>query len=259
MRQTTELGLDALIGLDASSSLFAKPDLRVDRLVEGIEVSAVEVGKWRKAEKVVTHKLGRYHVTRVAVGDGVSVRVEAADATPAGLDITVKSDGEVTIDRTDGEARRDVSVDQQNRSRLLALAEKLATAVRSLATHRTGLISFEVDGTPFADHAHPRTVAERLIAAMAPVVQQIRRHSPGAGELVLRVPLGSDRREEIFVSTAELATRFDGLAAHGKEVFAPLQLGGPTAAQPQPAQGPAAAARIPTGSASQPSRAPASG
>jgi hypothetical protein len=44
--------------------------------------------------------------------------------------------------------------------------------------------------------------------------------------------LGDNRREEIFVSTADLEKRLDGLPLHAREVFAPLQLGGEPARPP---------------------------
>jgi hypothetical protein len=236
MRQATKLGLEASIGLEIpASSPFATPDLRVDRIVDGIEVNGLERGKWRKSERLVGHKLGRWHVTRVVLDDTVTVRVkETTEADAAGFDVTVARDGDITIERLDEESGRDLSIDHQNRQRLATLAERLELAVRSLETGRTGLSSFQVDGTPVADHPHPRAVAEKLIAAVAPVVQQIRQHSPTPGELVLRLPLGEDRREEIFVSTAELAKRWERLPEDGKAVFAPLQLAGDGEAQTQP-------------------------
>jgi hypothetical protein len=61
---------------------------------------------------------------------------------------------------------------------------------------------------------------------------------------VLRRLLGDNRREEIFVSTADLLKRLDGLPSHAREVFAPLQLGGepvkPPVEQPAPPVRPAA-------------------
>jgi hypothetical protein len=69
-------------------------------------------------------------------------------------------------------------------------------------------------------------LAQRLIAVIAPTVQQIAQRSRSPGELVLRRPLGDNRREEIFISTADLLKRLDGLPLHAREVFAPLRLGG---------------------------------
>jgi hypothetical protein len=53
---------------------------------------------------------------------------------------------------------------------------------------------------------------------------------------VLRRLLGDNRREEIFVSVAELVRRFQGLPADMRDVFAPLQLEGepPPAHEPKP-------------------------
>ena len=56
-------------------------------------------------------------------------------------------------------------------------------------------------------HAKPTLLVERLIATMAPVVQEIAARSQSPGELVLRRLLSGDRREEIFLSKARAEER----------------------------------------------------
>src|SRR5262249_4215167 len=105
------------------------------------------------------------------------------------------------------------------------LADKLAVALHELEDHRIGLIDLVIDGTPFADYAHPRVLAERLIAAISPTVQKIARHSNNPGELVLRRQLSDNRREEVSITVSDLVTRIDTLPGSVRLVFAPLQLG----------------------------------
>ena len=66
------------------------------------------------------------------------------------------------------------------------------------------LVEAKIDGEAMRTHAKPTLLVERLIATMAPVVQEIAARSQSPGELVLRRLLSGDRREEIFLSKSEL-------------------------------------------------------
>jgi hypothetical protein len=227
MRQRTNFGVEAVLALDIPPGSVLGPDLRVDRIAEGVEVNMVEAGGWlKKADKLVAHKLGRYHVVGVTVGPHVTVQLRVSPEPGAtGFAITAYGNGELTIEPTGGGPARELAIDERIRPGLRLLAERLEAAARSLGESRGGLVSFELDGKPIAEHGHPRVLAERLMIAIAPTVQKIARHSRSPGELVLRRLLGDNRREEIFVSTAELLRRFEGLPAAARTVFEPLQLG----------------------------------
>ncbi|TMQ03250.1 MAG: hypothetical protein E6J90_08755 [Deltaproteobacteria bacterium] len=252
MRERTSFGVEAVVALDIPASSIFGIDLRVDRIADGVEVRTHETGGWlKKSDKVVAHKLGRYQVTGVQVGgDATTVRLRMTPEPSApGFVITARRGGELHVEPTGAEPGREVAIDERDVARLRLLAERLETAVRALADNRTGLVSVEIDGAPIAQHAHPRVLAERLIAAVAPTVQQIASHSRSPGELVLRRPLGDNRREEIFVSTADLRKRLDGLPSAAREVFAPLQLGGepakPAVDEPRPPARPPAEVKAP--------------
>jgi hypothetical protein len=161
--------------------------------------------------------------------------------------VTSRRTGDLSVEPSGGGPGREVVIDERNRPALRLLVERLEAAVRALGDNRTGLVSVEIDGVPITQHEHPRVLAERLIAAVAPTVQQIAQRSRSPGELVLRRMLGDNRREEIFVSTADLSKRLDGLPLHAREVFAPLQLGGEPArppAEPRSAARPAVEPRL---------------
>lgn len=229
MRQRTTFGVEAVLSLDIPASSVLGIDLRVDKIAEGVELHAHETAGWlKKSDKVVPYKLGRYQVASVTVGgDATTVRLRVApEPGAAGFAITSRRDGELSIEPTGGGPGREVVIDDRNRPALRLLVERLEAAVRALGDNRTGLVSVEIDGVPITQHEHPRVLAERLIAAVAPTVQQIAQRSRSPGELVLRRMLGDNRREEIFVSTADLWKRLDGLPLHAREVFASLQLGG---------------------------------
>ena len=231
MRQKTGFNVEAVLSLDIPPGSLLGLDLRVDRVAEGVEVHAHETGGWlKKSDKLVAHRLGRYHVTGVTVGaEATTVRLRGApDANAAGYTITSRRNGDLVVEPTGGGPTSEVEVDDRDRPKLRQLVEKLETAVQALSA-RSGLVSVEIDGKSLAQHGHPRVLAERLIAAIAPTVQKIAKHSRSPGELVLRRLIGDNRREEIYVSTGELLKRLDGLPSHAREVFAPLQLGGESA------------------------------
>ncbi len=239
-RQRTTFGVDAIIGLEIPSASVLKPDLHVDKIVDNAELSALEVGGWlKKADKLVAHKIGRYLVGKIVVGNHVTIRLRAtAEAESAGFDLVLTRTGEVLIENVSGEAARELTIGDANRPTLKLLAEKLEAAVRLLGERRTGAASVVIDNVALADHPHPRVLAERLVLAVAPMVHKIAKHSRSPGELVLRRMLGEDRREEIFVTTAELVKRWGSLPVQQREVFAPLRLEGDPAAPLPDASGP---------------------
>jgi hypothetical protein len=222
MRQRTGFGLQAVVSLDVPSSSMLAGDLRVDRIAEGVEVHTQEASGWlKKSDKLVALKLGRYHVAGVTVGTDVVVRLRG-DTNAGGVTITAHRNGDITAEATDG--GRELFVEDRDKTALRLLAARLEAAAQSLEENRTGLVAIEIDGKSISEHGHPRVLAERLIKAIAPTVKKIAQHSRSPGELVLRRPIGDNRREEIFMSTADLTKRFEHLTAESQSVFAALEL-----------------------------------
>jgi hypothetical protein len=233
--QRTSFAVEAVLLLEIPVGSVLGVDLRVDKLADGVEIHTHETAGWlKKSDKVVPHKLGRYQVASVRVGsEATTVRLRSGpEANAVGFVVTSGRNGDLSVEPSGGGSGREVAIDDRARPGLRLLVERLETAVRALADNRSGLVSIEIDGTPIAQHGHPRVFAERLIAVIAPTVHQIAQRSRSPGELVLRRLLGDNRREEIFVSTADLLKRLDGLPLHAREVFAPLQLGGEPAKAP---------------------------
>ena len=238
MRQRTSFGVEAVLTLEVPATSLFTMDLRVDRITDGVEINALEHGGWlKKGDKLVPHKLGRYHITRVMVGTEVTIRLRTAlDSGASGFDVIVprvhdnpKHDevlpGGILVDRIVG-SPKEVTIDKHQQASFHQLAAKLETAARALGDHRTALINVEIDGTAIGDHGHPLVFVERFMLAIGPTVQRISRHSRSPGELVLRRLLGDDRREEIFITTADLLKRIEGVTGKAREAFAPLHLEG---------------------------------
>jgi hypothetical protein len=117
-------------------------------------------------------------------------------------------------------------------AKLQMMREKLVAAAMMLARHRRGLVDVKIDGEPLASHPTPSLLAERLVAAMAPTVQEIASRSQSPGELVLRRLIGEARREEIFLAKQELLGKLEGLSAPNRALFDPLWVVPPPGALP---------------------------
>lgn len=224
LTEETEWSLSATVELDIPSSSAFAHDLRVEKLGEGMEIHAPESkGLLKKEMKMVPHKLARHHITEVTVdgtGIGFSLRENASS-----FDVKVTKGGTVQVSR--GEDR--FATDDRDEPGLRLLAGRLEELARALTGHRKGVVAATLDEVPLSQHAHPRMVVERLVAAMTPVVVQIAKHSLTPTELVLKRLLAGDRREEIFVSKAELAAKLEPLTPPMRRIFVPLGIVAETA------------------------------
>jgi hypothetical protein len=227
-----QFGLSGLLELDVpSGSLFAH-DVRVERILDGLELHAPEVGGFlRKGTRMVPHKLGKHHVTELVISkDELVVKLRAAyEQGAAGFDVTVRAEApRIAITRHGKEGELLVPVEElpdTDLARLLELDGKLRAAAADVVTHRRTLADAKFDGKPLRDEQNPAQIVDRLVEVMAPVVQEISRRSLTPTELVLKRLLADDRREEIFASKAELAQKLDPLPPALRAVFAPLGLG----------------------------------
>lgn len=239
-RMKTGFGLDAVLDLDVPAGNLFERIVRVDRLMERLEVLAPEVGGWMKKEvKRRPQHLEKLHVLEFSFGaDGGVLKLRVGpDGSGAGFDIMFAPEaGPIRMARADqqeGAGDQSFDVDDDDAQKLLALQVKLAAAAVSLTAHRRRMVDARLENEPVRTHAKPTLLAERLIANMAPVVQEIAARSHSPGELVLRRLLGGDRREEIFLSKAELKLKLEPLVEGNRAMFDPLWVNAPQAA-PKP-------------------------
>jgi hypothetical protein len=87
---------------------------------------------------------------------------------------------------------------------MMTFCARVVASTADLSTMRRSMVSVEYEGGPLNDTDWPEAVAERLIQQLAPVVNEIARRSGAPGELVLRRDVGGGRREEVYVTKAEL-------------------------------------------------------
>jgi len=238
-RMKTGFGLDAVLDLDVPGGNLFDRVVRVDRLMERLDVLAPEVGGWMKKEvKRRPQHLEKMHIQEFSFGAGggmLKLRV-GPDGSGAGFDVMFAEDASVRMTRADqqeGSGDQSFDVDDDDARKLIALQAKLAGAAVDLTGHRRRLVDARLEGEPLRSHAKPTMLAERLIASMAPVVQEIAARSQSPGELVLRRMIGGDRREEIFLSKADLKVKLEPLLEANRALFEPLWANAPQAA-PKP-------------------------
>jgi len=225
-RLKTTFGLDALVDLEIPTNHLFDRVIRVDRLMERLDVHAPEIGGWlHKEVKKRPQHLEKHHITEFSMGSTagmIKLRLQP-DGTGPGFDVLFAKDApRVRLARAEQESEPPFEVEDDDAKKLLALQGKLAAAALELSKHRRRLVEAKIDGEAMRTHAKQTVLAERLIAHMAPVVQEIawRSHSPG--ELVLRKLLSGDRREEIFLSKSELKQKIEQLQDSSRALFDPL-------------------------------------
>jgi hypothetical protein len=235
-------GLKWVVGLEIPSSHPLARVLRIERIIERLDVEVPEEAGWiHKHVKNRPQRLDRLHLTELVVGPTtttVSLRA-APDGTGAGFDVTFSPDtSRVELVRIleGGATDSPYEVVDDDVAKLQPLRDALVTMARELSDHKRSLIAASLDDTPLHQLQTPRVLVERLIANIAPTVEQVSRRSLAPGELVLRRLLDGNHREEVFVSKAELVKKLAMLPIEQRIVFEPLKLWDPLDLHPLLAQ-----------------------
>ena len=231
VHQATSFGFEAALDLDIpSDSLFAQM-VRVERVVDRLEVQAPEVGGWlHKEVKVRGQRLEKLFVTELSLAGSASNLKLRTDpgGTGSGFDFVFRQENpRVTLTRVEERAAAPsvpFEVSEGDAARLGAFLDKLATAAGLLNRHRKTLLSATFEGEPLGAADGLRQLVERLITTVAPVVQEISARSRSPGELVLRRLIGDDRREEIFVAKVDLKAKLEPLPPERRALFDALWL-----------------------------------
>jgi hypothetical protein len=229
-RMKTGFGLEAVLDLDIPNNNLFDRVVRVDRLMERLDVQAPEVGGWlHKEVKRRPQHLEKLHILEFSAGaaGGLLKLRLGPDGTGAGFDVLFSTEAPRVrmvrhADQPNGAGEQPFDVDDEDAKKLIALYGKLAKATGELAGHRRRVVDAKLDGEVMRTHAKPTLLPERLIAQMAPVVQEISARSHSPGELILRRLLSGDRREEIFLSKAELKQKLEPLGDANRALFEPL-------------------------------------
>ncbi|MFI5298915.1 MAG: hypothetical protein ACHREM_12530 [Polyangiales bacterium] len=226
---TAGLGLDAMLEIEIlpGSTIALAPILRIEKLAPALELQTPESGGWlRKETRMKPMRVDKLCLIDLAIGDGGAFKLRTnPDGTGAGFDVTIGADkrSKLVHHNEKGEALAyDAAGDDVKK--IADLYERLVEAANEARFARKRLVDATLDGEKFIEHDEPTVLIERLVEEMAPVVQEIARRSKSTEELIIKRVTGDKRREEIFISKAELVAKIALLPTQLRNLFTALGL-----------------------------------
>lgn len=237
-----EISLRSPFGISASfelrlppEHLWARPRRVVDLIPGGLEVHVPQSSGWisRRVEMTPV-KLDRFFVNTVKVaGAEVELLLRKTTSGGAGYRVVLDLRGEHGIalelltDNGASSGDPPLALDGADGQRMLGLCQRVIESLQGLATQRGRMLSATLDERPLSEFEWPAVVAERLLRCLAPVVSEISRRSGAPGELVLRRDVGGGRREEMYVTKAELWEKLLVLPPERRALFGALGIHAP--------------------------------
>jgi hypothetical protein len=230
---TTPFGIEAVFALAIPAAHEWGKLRRVAELSAGTEVHVpIESGWLSKRVEVHAVKLDKLFVTEVAISqERTLITLRKAPRAGAGYQIEVATDegAPAATIRKIGEEGQPTSeelllLQGEDSVHVLRLWNRVVDSTRDLAMRRQGMSTATFDGKPLRELDEPQVVCHRMVNVLAPVVQEIARRSGAPGELVLRRDLGEGRREEIYITKAELHEKVLQLPQNLRGVFDPFEL-----------------------------------
>jgi hypothetical protein len=246
-------------GISAAFSLAIPPEhvwaraRRLSELAPGLEVHFPQQSGWlSKRVEMAPVKLDRMYLSAVKLDTAsAEFRLRKGATTGSGYRVLVNLNEEHQVvlqplgeDGTP-DADAPLTLDGEDSAQMFRLCSRVVESMQGLSNLRRSMVSAELDGQPLDEMTWPEGVAQRLIEQLAPVVTEIARRSGAPGELVLRRDVGGGRREEMYVTKAELYEKVLVLPPARRVAFEQLglvdPLRAPPSSQPQPPPPPRAA------------------
>jgi hypothetical protein len=231
---TTPFGVEAVFALTIPAAHEWGKIRRVGELTAGTELHVpMESGWLSKRVEVHAVKLDKLFVTEVALsGERSLITLRKAPRSGSGYQLEVSTeDGgqpQATVRKLseDGQPTQDpvVELSGEDAVHILRLWNRVIDSTRDLAMRRQTMTTATFDNKPLREVDDPQTVCTRMVNVLAPVVQEIAKRSGAVGELVLRRDLGEGRREEIYITKAELHEKVSNIPAAMRGVFDPYEL-----------------------------------
>lgn len=252
----TPFGIHALFSLAIPPDHLWSRSRRVADLSPGLEVHLPQQSGWlSKRVEVAPLKLDRLFLSMVKLdATSAEFRLRKSPSAGPGYRVLMTTDGEqLVVIQPLGEegvpdAEAPLDLDGEDSAQMLNFCARVVESTCDLSTMRRSMVSVEYDGEPLNDANWPQAVAEGLIDQLAPVINEISLRSGAPGELVLRRDVAGGRREEVYVTKAELYEKVLVLPPSRRACFERLGLYDPLRATAPAQRAPASAAR-PSGAA----------
>jgi len=228
----TPFGVEAIFSLAIPSAHAWGRPKRVLELSASTEVHLpAETGIFSKKVTLQPFRLDRFFIAEVVrSGDRSLVTLRKGPRSGTGYELEVlPSEHRVLLRRLaeDGVPEANAEVMELGGEDLVhaeRLWNRIGETTADLVTRRQAMTSATFDGKNLREHDEPQEMLTRLINVVAPVVQEIARRSGAPGELVLRRDSGEGRRDEIYITKAELQEKVMTLPPPARAAFDPLEL-----------------------------------
>lgn len=225
----TSFGLEYVMELEIAAPHPFSQVARVDRFVSPLEIQAPESGGWvRKEIRHRPQRLEKYYLSEMTFAPGTAtLKLRTSSDGANGFDVEIGEQApRVQIARVGdgGDGTGSFEISETDAAKILELSETLRASAVEVEQTRTRLIEATLDGIAFRQLPNPALLVNRLVDAMAPVVQEIALHSLAPGELILKRLVANHRREEIFVSKAALDQKLAPLSEGTRSKFRALGL-----------------------------------
>jgi len=244
----TPFGVAAVFNLAIPPDHLWSRSRRVADLTPGLEVHFPQQSGWlSKRVEMAPLKLDRLFVSGVKLdATSAEFRLRKGPNSGSGYRVlaTLQAERRVVIQPIGDEGVPDgedpLNLDGEDATQMLHFCARIVETTSDLANMRRSMVSAEYEGEALNDTKWPEAVAERLIAQLSPVVSEIAARSGAPGELVLRRDVGDGRREEVYVTKAELYEKVLVLPPARRAAFEQLGLYDPLRAGPPPSTPPKA-------------------
>jgi hypothetical protein len=238
---TGQVAIKTPFGVTAAFSLALPPDhvwarpRRLAELAPGLEVHFPQQSGWlSKRVEMAPVKLDRMYLSAVKLDTAsAEFRLRKGPSSGPGYRVLVNlhEQHQVVLQPIgeDGSPDPDepLTLDGEDSAQMFRLCSRVVESMEGLSSLRRNMVSVDLDGRPLDEMAWPEAVAQRLIAELTPVVSEIARRSGAPGELVLRRDVGGGRREEMYVTKAELYEKVLVLPPARRVAFEQLGLSDP--------------------------------
>lgn len=243
---TGQVSVKTPFGINAAFNLAIPPEhvwsrpRRLSELAPGLEVHFPQQSGWlSKRVEMTPVKLDRMFLSAVKLDTAAAefrLRKGATSGTGYRVLVNMNEEHQVVLQPLgeDGtpDADAPLTLDGEDSAQMFRLCSRVVESMQGLSGLRRSMVSAELDGQPLDEMTWPEGVAQRLIEQLAPVVTEISRRSGAPGELVLRRDVGGGRREEMYVTKAELYEKVLVLPPARRVAFEQLGLVDPLRAPP---------------------------
>ena len=170
-------------------------------------------------------ELDKLIVSELSIDKG-NVRLVARKYAQSGPGYVIElgERGDTVRELGDDGAEKEVhAVESEDCPALDRLVTEARAVAESVGARRSAILSASFEGVKVEAMHEPRAIATKLVATLAPIVNQIERRSGGVDELILRRDVEDGRREE-GREKAELREQIIVLPLQLRMVFEPVAL-----------------------------------